>query len=205
MPRTMTTAMAAALAAPELRMALFASLQFGDNTIYVWSGLGPVTWNSMTFQGVGTLGMIEGIGEGSTVEAKGVKVSLSGIPSALVGEVLFETRVLRTAKIWLALYDASNSLIADPLLSYQGMMDQPEIIDDGKECKITINLENALVDMNRAVNRRYTDQDQQIDLADTLARLGLPSNTVDTGFRHVAGLQLQITFWGRTPSSVNNV
>jgi hypothetical protein len=197
--------MAAALSASQVRMALFAALQFGDNTIYVWSGLGNMTWNGMTFQGVGSLGMIEGLSEGSTVEAKGVKLSLSGIPSALVSEVLFEVRVLRTAQIWLALYDANLSLIADPLLSYQGRMDQPEIVDDAEHCTVTINLENVLVDLNRAVNRRYTDVDQQLDLADTLTRLGLASTTIDTGFTHVAGLQEQITFWGRSPSSVNNV
>ena len=57
----------------------------------------------------------------------------------------------------------------------------------------------------REVWRRYTDEDQQVDLAATLTRLSMSQSTVDTGFTHVAGLQEQITFWGRTPSSVNNV
>lgn len=197
--------MANALSAEMVRLALLASLQFGDNTVYLWTGLGDMTWNGMTFKGVGTLGMIEGISEDSNVEAKGVKVSLSGVPSSLVSEVLFETRVLRTANIWLCTFDATGALIADPILSYQGKMDEPEIDDAGDTLTISINIENALVDMNRAVGRRGTDQDQQLDLADVLARLGLPSTTVDTGFTHVAGLQEQITFWGRSPSSVNNV
>lgn len=201
----MTTAMADALSATVVRLSLLASLQFGDNTIYLWSGLGPVTWSGMTFQGVGELGSVDGISEDSTVEARGVRVSLSGIPSDLVSEVLFETRVLLAANIWLALWDADGNLIADPVLSYQGKMDRPEIMDDATTCTITINIENVLVDLNRAVGRRLTDQDQQLDLADVLTRLSLPSDTIDTGFVHVAGLQEQITFWGRSPSSVNNV
>lgn len=205
MPRLLTTAMQEALCAPVLRCALLASLQFADNTVYVWSGLGPLTWNGNTYQGVGSLGSISTISEGSTVEAEGVTFTLSGIPASLVSEVLWETRLLYTAQVYLALWDASGNLIADPVLSYRGKMDQPSISDDGKTCTISISTENVLVDLNRSCYRRYTNDDQQIDLAATLTRLGLPSTTVDTGFRWVAGLQEQITFWGRMPSSVNNV
>jgi hypothetical protein len=95
-------------------------------------------------------------------------------------------------------------LIDAPILSYQGKMDAPEMDDDAKTCTCTIGLENILVDLNRPVYRRYTDEDQQMDLAATLTRLGLPSTTVDTGFTHVAPLQEQVTFWGVLPSSVNN-
>lgn len=204
MPRTITAQMATALCAPTVRMAIMASLQFGDNTIYVWTGIGPTTWNSMTFQGVGSLGTISAISEDSDVSAKNVTISLAGIPSSMMNEVLYEVRVLRTANIWLALYDSSNNLIATPVLSYQGKMDAPEMNDDGKTCTCTISLENVLVDLNREVYRRYTDEDQQMDLAATLTRLGMAANTVDTGFTHVAGLQETITFWGRMPSSVNN-
>ena len=205
MPRAMTPAMATALAAPVLRLALLVSLQFGDQTQYVWSGVGSLTWGAMTFQGVGSFGGVDGMSEDSTVEAKGVVVSLSGIPSGLISEVLTEVRVLGTCNIWLALYDSTLTLIPSPILSYQGKMDAPATDDDGKTCTATINLENILVDLDRPVYRRYTDEDQQMDLAATLSRLGLPSTTVDTGLSHVAGLQEQITFWGTAPSSVNNV
>jgi hypothetical protein len=205
MPRIMTSAMATALSAPVVRLALLASLQFGDNTVYLWTGLGPATWSGMTFQGVGSFADISPMSEDSNVEAKNVTISLSGIPSSLMFEVLNETRILRTANIWLALYDSTGALISTPILSYSGKMDAPEMLDDGKTCTCTISLENVLVDLNREVFRRFTDEDQQMDLAVTLTRLGLPSTTIDTGFSHVAGLQEQITFWGRTPNSVNNV
>jgi hypothetical protein len=91
------------------------------------------------------------------------------------------------------------------VLSYQGKMDQPSIDDSGKTCTVSISCENVLVDLNRDCYRRYTNDDQQLDLAATLTRLGLPSNTIDTGLRWVAGLQEQITFWGQMPSSINNV
>ena len=205
MPRTMTTAVATALCAPVVRMALLASLQFSTETVYIWTGLYPLTWGGMTFTGVGDMGDVAGISEDSTVEAKGVTVSLSGIPSARISDVLFATRVLYDANIWVAVFDESGAIIPDPIFTYKGKMDAPATQDNANTCTCTISLENILVDLNRACYRRYTDQDQQMDLAATLTLLGLPSATVDTGFSHVAGLQEQITFWGRSPSSVNNV
>jgi hypothetical protein len=201
----MTSAVAAAIVAPVVRLGLLGSLEFATETVYVWSGITPLTWSGNTYTGVGDLGNIEGISEDSSVEARGVKISLSGINSANVELVLDQTRVLRDAKFWLAVFDEAGAIIADPIPSYQGKMDEPDLLDDAQTCSISINLENVLVDMNRAIRRRLTDQDQQLDLADTLTRLGLSSTTVDTGFTHVAGLQEQITFWGRSPSSVNNV
>lgn len=197
--------MVSALSAPVVRLALFVQLTFGDNVYYLWNGLGNIAWNSMTFTGVGSLGEISEISEDSNVEAKNVVISLSGIPSSLVMEVAYEVRVLGTCNIWLACYNADGSMISTPVLSYQGKMDEPSMTDDGQTCTCSISLENVLVDLNRPVYRRYTADDQKMDLAATLTRLGLSSTTVDTGFSHVAGLQEQTTFWGRMPSSVNNV
>lgn len=205
MPRDMTPAMAAALCAEVLRPALLVSMQFASETAYCWTGLTPLTWNGMTFTGIGSLGSISGISEDSEVEAKGITLTLSSIPSDMMSEVLTEVRVLGKVNVWLALFDENLALIPDPILSYQGKMDAPSLNDDATTCTATIAVENVLVDLNRACYRRLTNDDQQLDLAATLARLGLPANTVDTGFRFVAGLQEQITFWGTKPSSINNV
>ena len=203
MPRLMSTAMATAICAPVLRPAILCSLQFADNTLYMWSGLGPITWNGMTFIGVGTLGSISAISEDSTVEAKGVVFSLSGIPSTIIAEVLWETRLLYTAKVWFALFDANGVLIPSPICSYVGKMDQPSLEDNADTCTIAIATENVLIDLNRPCFRRYTADDQQQDLASTLARLGLPSTTVDTFGRFVPGVQELQVFWGRLPKSSN--
>jgi hypothetical protein len=205
MPRNMTTAMATALCAPVLRPALLCSMQFAVSTVYVWTGIGPLTWDAMTFTGVGDLGTISTISEGSAVEAHNVTIELSSIPSDMMGEVLNETRILGTVNVWLCLFDESGAIIPDPVLAYQGRMDTPSMNDDGQTCTCSIAVENVLIDLNRAVYRRYTSQDQQIDLAATLIRLGLPLTTIDTGFQYVPGVQERITFWGTVPSSSNNV
>jgi hypothetical protein len=204
MPRVMTTAMATALCASVVRPALLASLVFASGTAYVWTGLGSITWNDMTFTGVGDFCSVSTISEDSSVEAQGVTIGLSGIPSDMMTDVLEEVRILGTVQIWLALYDDSNNLIANPVMSYQGKMDAPTLNDDGQTCTAQITVENVLVDLNRPCYRRYTNDDQQIDLAATLTRLGLPSTTADTGFEWVPGIQEQQVYWGQSPTSQNN-
>jgi len=201
MPRNLTSNQANALVSSHIIMGLMADLEFANSVVHVWSGAGNLVWNSNTYCGVGTLGTVQGISEDSEVAAKGVQVSLSGIPSTLVQDTLYETRLLKNANIQMALFYPNLTIIDNPILSYQGRMDATQFTVDGKTATITINLENVLVDLNRMCYRRYTDPDQQIDLAATLTRLDLNANTIDTGFTHVPGNQSVIPFWGTTAPS----
>lgn len=204
MPRTLTSAMITALSSPDVSTAILASLQFADDTLYLWSGLGTLTWNGMTFQGVGSLGRVTGISEDSTVEAKGVQISLSGIPANMINEALDNVRLFQPVNLWLMCLDPNGNIIGDPVVSYAGLMDKASIEDDGETCTITINVENVLASLNRVEPRHYTQADQQLDLALTLQRLGLPANTVDTGFSHVNVIQELTVYWGQNPKSINN-
>lgn len=204
MPRTLTSDMQTALTSAAVRIGILACLQFSNETLYLWSGLGPLTWNSMTFQGVGTLGKVEGISEDTNVEARGVQISLSGVPSSMIGEALDNVRLMQPVQLWLVCFDLAGAVISTPVVSFAGLMDKSSIDDDGNTCTITINAENTLADLNRPVPRHYTQADQQLDLALTLASLGLPSTTVDTGFSHVNNIQELTVFWGSNPKSVNN-
>ncbi len=204
MPRTLTTQMVSALTAPIVRTGVFAEIVLTNETLYVWSGLGPMTWNGMTFQGSGTLGKVDGISEDVTVEAKGVKISLSGVPSNMIGEALDNVRLMQPVSLWLVCFDANGVPITSPVVSFVGLMDKTTIDDDGSTSTITINIENVLADLNRPVARHYTNSDQQLDLALTLQRLGLSTTTLDTGFSHVNVIQEQVVYWGQNPRSVNN-
>jgi len=121
-----------------------------------------------------------------------------------MSEVLTQTRVLGNVFIGLVLFDENGLPIPDTILCYYGKMDAPTLTDDGKTCTAEITVENVLVDLNRPCYRRYTNDDQQLDLAATLTTLGLPSTTVDTGFRWVPGIQEMQVYWGTSPNSQNN-
>ncbi len=205
MPRVMSSAMQAAFAGSVLRPQMLCTINFRSGPVNVWSGMVPLTWNGVTFTGLGDLGSVQTIEESSAVQAQPVSLGLSGIPATTVGDVLNEIEIFAPMSLYLALFDDTGALIPDPIQIYAGLVDQPKLIDDPASPKVTIACQNIFVDLNRNVARRYTQQDQEWDISTVLASLGLPASTSDTGFRFVPGLQEENTFWGRMPSSSNNV
>jgi hypothetical protein len=193
MPRDMTPAYLAAIQAGILRPALFVEATFVTGPVYVWSGIGTIVWGGNTWVGIGTLGSISTIEEGSTVEAKGITLTLSGLDPTLLQGVLNEFQAGLPAIVTLGVFDGNGALIGDPVCCFAGRMDQPTLDVTGIAASIAINCENRLVEMNVAVDRRYTDEDQQLDYPG------------DRGFEFVNGIQEAQIYWGRTPSSKNNL
>ena len=191
--RDMTSAYQAAISSAMLRPALFVQATFVSGPLYVWSGMGPITWNGQVWIGIGTLGSVSTIEEGSTVSAKGVTLTLSGLDPTLLEDVMEEFQVGLPALVYLGVFDATGALIADPVCCFSGRMDQPTIDISGTTASIAINCENRLVEMNVSVERRYTDEDQQLDYPG------------DLGFQFVNGIQDAQIYFGRSPSSKNNL
>jgi hypothetical protein len=193
MPRAMTAGYLAAIQSASLRPALFVEAHFTSGPIYVWSGVGPIVWGGHTWTGLGSLGSVSTIDESATVEAKGITLTLSGIDSALLTDILDEFQVGLPVVVSLGLFDAVGALIADPVASFVGEMDQPTLDVTGTSATIAINCESRLLELNVAVDRRYTNEDQQRDYPG------------DRGFEFVNSIQEAQIYWGRTPSSVNNL
>lgn len=188
----MSSDMLAALQASQLNPALFVELHFVTGVAYLWSGSGTISWNGHSWLGVGALGSVSTISEGATVEARGIALTLSGIDTAILADVVQEFQTGAPALVYLGLFDSGGTLIASPITSFSGRMDQPTIDVGGDAATITINCESRLLEMNVAVGRRYDPVDQALDFPG------------DEGFKFIPGVQERQIFWGRIPSLVNN-
>lgn len=188
----MSSAMLAALQAPQLQPAIFVEAAFVSTTVRMWTGIGSVTWNGHTWTGLGSLLDIAMMEDGATVEARGIAITLSGLDSSLLADCQGDFKLGLPVTVYLGLF-SSASLIADPLTSWAGRMDQPTIAASGTDATITINCENRLLDMNVAVDRRYTNEDQQMDYPGDLA------------FSFVNAIQEMTIFWGHQAHSTNNI
>jgi len=124
---------------------------------------------------------------------KGITLTLSGIDPTLLQGILNEFQAGLPAIVTLGVFDGNGALIGDPVCCFAGRMDQPTLDVTGIAASIAINCENRLVEMNVAVDRRYTDEDQQLDYPG------------DRGFEFVNSIQEAQIYWGRTPSSKNNL
>ena len=176
-----------------IQPALFVQVGMVTGPVFVWSGAGPITWNGNVWQGVGQLGGISTIEDGSDVQARGIVLTLSGIDPTLLSDVLNDYAQGLPAIVYLGLFDSSNgNLIPNPITCWSGRTDQPTITVSGDSATISISCENRLVEMNISVARRYSNADQQLDYPN------------DLGFSFVDSIQGVTIYWGRHPSAQNN-
>lgn len=195
MPRNLSAAVLAAIAAKTVMLGQFAKIAFADNTIYLWSGVGKITPAGppanpastfpygQAFTGVGWLGKLSAIPQTTKVQAQNLTLSLSGIPASLVSEAVGQVRILGTATIWYGFFDANGNLLADPVQVFAGSLDVPSLSDSGDTSTISITCENTLLSLNLAPNHRFDDPDQQ---------LRYPG---DLGFSFVQALENIQLFW----------
>ncbi|HEY1647490.1 MAG TPA: hypothetical protein VGF96_05895 [Terracidiphilus sp.] len=79
MARNLDTDLAAALSNKLISPVLMAALTLTSGVAYIWSGVGNLVYQGNTYIGVGSMGKISPITEGSGVMADGMSITLSGI------------------------------------------------------------------------------------------------------------------------------
>jgi hypothetical protein len=162
MPRDVSTANEAQLEAQFNRPCFLVSLEFADETVYAWTGLGDLSWDGNTYTGVGKLGDVSGIAEGSDVQADGIELTLSGADTSLLAEAMGQMQSGKRACVYFGFVDdTGHALVADPIPAFIGMLDQPNIDLGTETSTIVFSVENRLTDLNRARGGRLTDQDQR--------------------------------------------
>lgn len=188
MPRDLDDALAAELAAAELRPVFFFEMETTVDGLYVraWTGAGTFRWNGLDWAGIGTFGRIAAIEETSELRAAGRSYELQEVDPALIQESLSYMRQGKAVSLWLgALEPERPVLIGEPKLLDSGRLDMVEIADDALTCTIKIAVESRLIDLERPRAIRYT-AGAQVEIDPT-----------DEGFAYVAPLQDAEVAWGQ--------
>lgn len=190
MSRTLPGALSTAVAQTALAPVILAELDFSSGFVRVWNGVGTMVWNGKNWLGTGALMRLSPIEETREIEAVGLSLALSGVPSAMVAVAYGDFSQGRPAKVWLGALDiASGAMVSDPVAIFQGRMDTISDSDDGAEAVITVTAESNLADLKRLRARFLTDQDQQ--------RI-FPG---DRSLRYLSSLQERPVYWGARQSS----
>jgi len=183
MARTLSSGMVTVSESSALAPFFLVEMYFTSGYVRVWSGLGQLTWNSVTWEGVGNLGTFEPLAETQDFVANGANLRLSGIPSDMIAIALGQHYQGRPASIYFGAMDSAGAVIVDPVKIYAANMDTMEIDEQGETCSIIIRIESEAVSLKRAREWRYTHEDQQIDYPG------------DLGFEYVASLQDKDIIW----------
>jgi hypothetical protein len=161
----------------------------GGSDVAVWSGYGDyvstVSGSSVTYLGVGNLGLISSISESQDLSARGINLSLSGIPSAYIALALGDLEQGKPVRIFMGFFSQSTRVkINSEFELWTGITDIPSINEEGQTATISISAENRLIDLEKLRVRRYTAEDQARD------------DVKDLGFEFVPSLQDKEVLFG---------
>lgn len=192
MSRALTTGVKAASVAKLRNPVWFVFFDFYSGPVYVWSGVGPITWNGHTWLGLGQCGNVTGLTESVETQANGPVFTLTGARSTLIAAVFADNYSGRAVQAWLGMRDTSaGTVIADPYPIFTGRMDLIEIVrDDGQTFDVAVHAESKNYAPNQNDDRRVNDADQQIDFPG------------DTGLAYLASTGQRILAWGQPNSGV---
>ena len=170
MSRGFPTSVANALSAGHVALVTFAKLEFPSGTTYAHNSIGTYTWGGQNWLGVGDLGEISTLEEGSEISPYKITLTLSGLDATLSGSALNEDYYMHPVTIYLGVLNADDELIADPTVMWVGAMDQMNLTvgADGGDA-IQLTAESELARFDKASNRKYTDSQLQADFSGALA------------------------------------
>lgn len=160
--RAMTTAAAAAIAAPDVRPILLFEASFAGGVVRLWTGVGALQWAGVTWTGLGNLIAVSELDETSEVTAQGLSVTLSGVPPETVALALVEVVQGLPGRVMIGFVDPTGAVIPDPVPLFAGRLSTSELHDGEDTCRITVSYENRLQDLLTERGWRYTAESHRV-------------------------------------------
>jgi len=184
MTRTITVGVASALEQPHVTYLMFVEMVFDGGTSRWTNANRSFDWDGHTWIGVGALGSIDAIEEGADTQARGIRLTISGVEPDNLALALGEDCQGRACNLWLALVNAdTQAILADPIGPFRYRMDTMTF-ELGETATVTVTAESRLIDLTRARIRRYNDEDQRAEYPD------------DRGFEFTALMVERQLAWG---------
>ena len=184
--RDLTSGVQSAIEQTEVAPILLFEGLFASGYVRIWSGYGDLSYDGQTWTGVGSLGSVSAVQETSEIQANGITVTLTGIPSEFIALALNESEQGKSGKVYIGFMDASNALIANPYLMFEGKLDIPAISEEGETSMVSITYESRLINLQRTRESRYTHEEQKLEYPN------------DMGCEYVAAMKDVTLTWGRS-------
>tara|TARA_R110001632_G_scaffold184396_1_gene304539 strand:- start:101 stop:661 length:561 start_codon:yes stop_codon:yes gene_type:complete len=160
MVKTLSTNNSNVLDDEVLRPIYFLKLEFPSGNVFLNSSDRDITWGGNSYIGSGTIGTLSDIEETAELQANGIKLTLSGIPSTYVSIALTTEYQGSTATEYLGFLNNDYVLVDDPFIIFVGKVDTMSIsLSD--TATIELEIENRLVDWERPKISRFTNEEQQ--------------------------------------------
>lgn len=128
MTRSISTSAESHIKSGAINWAMLLKLEFDTDPLYLWSGLGDLSWDGHTWTGVGDLGSISNVSESSALKDSAIKATFNHMSTDLVDAVTTMDPVGRPFELHFALFTADNQL-EDVVTLTSGFIDAIELVD----------------------------------------------------------------------------
>jgi hypothetical protein len=163
-------------------------LNFDSGSLRLWTGVGTLTYEGQDYVGTGTLLAISSIEETSEIAVRGATLTLSGVPSEVISLALTSPYQGRVCNIYFGTKDKTLNTVSLTSV-FSGYMDQMNISEGPDTSTIELQVENKLIDLERARVARFTSSYQKSIYPQ------------DLGLDFVESLQDKDIVWGRSSGS----
>lgn len=185
-------------------------LNFDSAPIRLWTGVGTLVYEGMSYIGTGNLLDISSVEETSEMAVKGATITLSGMSSEVISLALqspyqgricnlyfgmfakTEGNLLKEDGNYILLENGSKIALEEQGITqglsqiFSGYMDEMNITEGPDTGAIELKVENKLIDLERQRVRRFTNQYQKSLYPD------------DRGLEFVENIQDKEIVWGRS-------
>lgn len=146
--------------APELRPFFAVSIALPD-PVYAWSGIGEITFDGKTFDGVGSLGGVSAISEQADGTASGLSLSLSGIDPDFTQYLIEQPYRGAQVDLYIGTLNEGFSEVASWKRLSRWRLNAVSVVEDESGLQVNVECEGAFIDQARARVRRFTNEEQQ--------------------------------------------
>jgi hypothetical protein len=135
--------------------------EFTGGTVYVWNGIGDISYGGNTYTGAGNLLSISDINESTEIRIESMTIEFEGITTTYKSLALSSVDLKNQVTVRLGVLDSNGAVIADPDVVFIGSMDEVTLTEEGSTATFILEVQNELVHTQKVKERRYTDYDQQ--------------------------------------------
>ena len=164
MARSIGSSFLSQLTGDKLRPFFAIKFNFTSGTLLLNTTYADLVIGGVTYLGSAGILEISTISEGSEVQAIGVNVTLNGLDTSILSAGLIEDTQGMVCEVYFGVLTTSNNadtIVDTPYQIFSGFIDSMAITETGEISSLTFAIENKMIILERPVDRRYTDQDQQ--------------------------------------------
>ena len=164
MSRSIGTTFGNQLTSGNLRPFYAIKMNFTSGTLLLATTYSDLVISGETYLGTGNILNISPITETADTRATGVEIVLSGLDTSILSAGLTEDTQGMIVEIYFGVMTTTSNadaIVDTPYQIFSGFIDSLVLEESGESSTLTFTVENKLVTLERPIDRRYTDQDQQ--------------------------------------------